>query len=136
MALKLRTVKTYPLDGSTVDFNITFEYLARKFVSVTLSSKDRKELILNQDFRFTTKTQITTTRAWSSSDGYTMIEIRRYTSATDRLVDFSDGSILRAYDLNIAQVQTLHVAEEARDLTADTIGVNNDGNLDARGRRI
>lgn len=136
MALKLRTVMTYPLDGSTVDFSITFEYLARKFVSVTLIGKDRKELVLNQDFRFTTKTQITTTRAWSSSDGYTMIEIRRYTSATDRLVDFADGSILRAYDLNIAQVQTLHVAEEARDLTADTIGVNNDGNLDARGRRI
>lgn len=136
MALKLRTVMTYPLDGSTVDFSITFEYLARKFVSVTLIGKDRKELVLNQDFRFTTKTQITTTHAWSQSDGYTMIEIRRYTSATDRLVDFADGSILRAYDLNIAQIQTLHVAEEARDLTADTISVNNDGNLDARGRRI
>ena len=51
-------------------------------------------------------------------------------------MDFTDGSILRAYDLNISQVQTLHVAEEARDLTADTIGVNNDGHLDARGRRI
>nr|DAO40063.1 MAG TPA: tail fiber protein [Caudoviricetes sp.] len=136
MALKLRTVMTYPLDGSTVDFSITFEYLARKFVSVTLIGKDRKELVLNQDFRFTTKTQITTAHAWSPSDGYTMIEIRRYTSATDRLVDFADGSILRAYDLNIAQIQTLHVAEEARDLTADTISVNNDGHLDARGRRI
>lgn len=136
MAHKIRTVMTYPLNGSTVDFGITFEYLARKFVSVTLIGKDRKELVFNQDFRFTTKTQITTTRAWSPSDGYTMIEIRRLTSATDRLVDFSDGSILRAYDLNIAQIQTLHVAEEARDLTADTIGVNNDGNLDARGRRI
>lgn len=136
MALKIRTVMTYPLNGSTVDFGITFEYLARKFVSVTLIGKDRKELVLNQDFRFTTKTQITTTRAWGPSDGYTMIEIRRFTSATDRLVDFSDGSILRAYDLNIAQVQTLHVAEEARDLTADTIGVNSDGNLDARGRKI
>ncbi|MBH0029269.1 hypothetical protein I6F53_20190, partial [Pseudoalteromonas sp. SWN29] len=64
------------------------------------------------------------------------IEIRRFTSATDRLVDFADGSILRAYDLNISQIQTLHVAEEARDLTAATIGVNNDGHLDARGRRI
>lgn len=136
MALKIRTVMTYPLNGSTVDFGITFEYLARKFISVTLIGKDRKELVFNQDFRFTTKTQITTTRAWGPSDGYTMIEIRRYTSVTDRLVDFADGSILRAYDLNIAQIQTLHVAEEARDLTADTIGVNNDGDLDARGRKI
>lgn len=135
MALNIRTVMTYPLTGA-VDFPITFEYLARKFVTVTLIGKDRKELVLNQDFRFTTKTQITTTRAWTAADGYTMIEVRRYTSATDRLVDFADGSILRAYDLNIAQIQTLHVAEEARDLTADTISVNNDGNLDARGRKI
>lgn len=135
MANKISTVRTYPLNGA-VDFTITFEYLARKFVQVTLIGKDRKELVLNQDYRFTTKTQITTSRAWTSSDGYHMIEIRRFTSATDRLVDFADGSILRAYDLNISQIQTLHVAEEARDLTADTIGVNNDGHLDARGRRI
>ncbi|SOP76006.1 tail fiber protein [Yersinia phage fPS-54-ocr] len=136
MALNIRTVMTYPLDGSNVNFTITFEYLARKFITVTLLGTDRKELILNQDYRFTSKNQITLTKAWGPSDGYENIEVRRFTSATERLVDFADGSILRAYDLNISQVQTLHVAEEARDLTADTIGVNNDGNLDARGRRI
>ena len=135
MALIIRTVLTYPLDGST-EFIIPFEYLARKFVTVTLIGQDRKELVLNQDFRFVEKTKIQTSRTWTSNDGYNLIEIRRFTSATERLVDFADGSILRAYDLNISQVQTLHVAEEARDLTADTIGVNNDGNLDARGRRI
>ena len=135
MALRIRTVLTYPLDGST-EFIIPFEYLARKFVTVALIGQDRKELVLNQDFRFVEKTKIQTSRTWTSNDGYTLIEIRRFTSATERLVNFADGSILRAYDLNISQVQTLHVAEEARDLTADTIGVNNDGNLDARGRRI
>lgn len=135
MALRIRTVMTYLLDGST-EFIIPFEYLARKFVTVTLIGQDRKELVLNQDFRFVEKTKIQTSRTWTSNDGYNLIEIRRFTSATERLVDFADGSILRAYDLNISQVQTLHVAEEARDLTADTIGVNNDGNLDARGRRI
>lgn len=136
MANTIKTVMTYPLNGSTVDFNIPFEYLARKFVTITLIGTDHKVLVLNQDYRFSTKTTITLTKAWGPSDGYDTIEVRRYTSATDRLVDFADGSILRAYDLNIAQVQTLHVAEEARDLTADTIGVNNYGNLDARGRRI
>lgn len=136
MATTIKTVMTYPLDGATTDFNIPFEYLARKFVRVTLIGVDRKELILNQDYRFATKTTISTTRALGPADGYSLIEIRRYTSSTERLVDFTDGSILRAYDLNISQVQTLHVAEEARDLTADTIGVNNDGDLDARGRRI
>lgn len=136
MATNIKTVMTYPLDGSTTDFNIPFEYLARKFVQVTLIGVDRKVLVLNQDYRFATKATISTTKAWGPGDGYQQIEIRRYTSATERLVDFTDGSILRAYDLNISQIQTLHVAEEARDLTADTIAVNNDGHLDARGRRI
>lgn len=136
MAHAIKTVLTYNLDGATKDFNIPFEYLARKFVVVTLIGVDRKVLVLNQDYRFSTRTTISTTIAWGSAQGYNQIEIRRYTSATERLVDFTDGSILRAYDLNVAQVQTLHVAEEARDLTADTIGVNNDGHLDARGRRI
>lgn len=136
MANVIKTVMTYPLNGSTRDFNIPFEYLARKFVQVTLLGVDRKVLTLNTDYRFSTKTTITTTQAWGAAQGYTQIEIRRYTSATERLVDFTDGSILRAYDLNVSQIQTMHVAEEARDLTADTIGVNNEGHLDARGRRI
>lgn len=136
MAQAVKTVYTYNLDGTKKDFNIPFEYLARKFIRVTLIGKDRKILTLNQDYRFSTKTTITTTQAWGATQGYNYIEIRRYTSATERLVDFTDGSILRAYDLNVSQLQTIHVAEEARDLTADTIGVNNNGDLDARGRRI
>lgn len=136
MANVIKTVLTYQLDGSNRDFNIPFEYLARKFVVVTLIGVDRKVLTLNTDYRFATRTTISLTKAWGPADGYTTIELRRVTSTTDRLVDFTDGSILRAYDLNVAQIQTMHVAEEARDLTADTIGVNNDGHLDARGRRI
>ncbi|OZO00921.1 hypothetical protein B7453_29665 [Pseudomonas sp. IB20] len=131
-----KTVLTYPLNGATKDFTIPFEYLARKFVVVTLIGKTRQTLILNSDYRFTNRTTVTTTKAWGPADSFASLEVRRVTSATDRLVDFADGSILRAYDLNTAQVQSLHIAEEARDLTADTIGVNNDGDLDARGRRI
>lgn len=136
MANVIKTVLTYPLDGSNRDFNIPFEYLARKFVVVTLIGVDRKVLTINTDYRFATRTTISLTKPWGPTDGYNVIELRRVTSTTDRLVDFTDGSILRAYDLNVAQIQTMHVAEEARDLTADTIGVNNDGHLDARGRRI
>uniref|UniRef100_A0AAU6W497 Tail fiber protein n=1 Tax=Pseudomonas phage Ghuch01 TaxID=3138535 RepID=A0AAU6W497_9CAUD len=136
MATTPKTVRTYPINSVARDFPIPFEYLARKFVVVTLIGVTRRELTLNTDYRFSTATTITTTRAWGPADGFNFIEIRRLTSATERLVDFADGSILRAYDLNTSQVQSLHIAEEARDLTADTIGVNNDGNLDARARRI
>lgn len=131
-----KTVKTITLDGSTKDFEIPFEYLARKFVVLTLIGTDRKELVLNVDYRFTQRTIVTTTKAWGPVDGYTLIELKRVTSATERLVDFSDGSILRASDLNTATIQALHIAEEGRDIATDTIGVDNNGNLDARGRRI
>ena len=131
-----KTVLTYPLNGSLKDFDVPFEYLARKFVVVTLVGATRRVLVLNSEYRFTTKRQITTTAAWGPAQAFENIEIRRVTSATERLVDFNDGSILRAYDLNTAQVQSLHIAEEARDLTADTIAVNNDGDLDARGRKL
>jgi hypothetical protein len=131
-----KTVKTVALDGSNKDFEIPFEYLARKFVVLTLIGTDRKELVLNTDYRFTQRTIVTTTLSWGPAQGYTLLEIKRVTSATERLVDFSDGSILRASDLNTATVQALHIAEEGRDIATDTIGVNNDGNLDARGRRI
>lgn len=128
-----KTIAVYDLDGST-EFLIPFEYLARKFVVVTLLGVDRQTLIINTDYRFVSPTLISLNVA--QPVGYTQIELRRFTSATERLVDFHDGSILRAYDLNLSQVQTLHVAEEARDLAGDSIGVNDDGNLDARNRRI
>lgn len=127
------TIVTITLTGQT-EFNIPFEYLARKYVEVTLLGIDRLPLVLNTDYRFVNKTLISLTRPYGAE--YKQIELRRVTSATERLVDFHDGSILRAYDLNLSQIQTLHVAEEARDLTADTIGVNDEGHLDARGRKI
>lgn len=128
------TVYTYPLTGSRV-YPINFEYLARRFVVVTLiSPTDRLELTLNTDYRFTGKMEITTTVAWSAGT-FTQIEIRRTTSATDRLVNFTDGSILRSQDLNISQIQAVHIAEEGRDISSGALQ-NNMGSWDAKTLRI
>ncbi|MEV9508698.1 phage tail fiber protein [Klebsiella variicola] len=132
----ISTVITYALDGSTKNFTIPFEYLSRSFIVVTLIGVDRKVLTYVTDYTFNSSSVITTNKAWGVSDGYTTIEIRRQTSATERIVDFQNGSVLRANDLNTAQIQAIHVAQEARDLVSDTIGADADGNLDARGRRI
>ena len=56
MANVIKTVYTYPLDGTTTDFTIPFEYLARKFVVITLIGVDRKELVVVTDYRFATRT--------------------------------------------------------------------------------
>lgn len=132
----ISTVITYDLDGSTNIFNIPFEYLSRSFVVITLIGSDRRILTLGSEYSFLTTTSIQTTATWNPESGYEQIEIRRQTSATERLVDFQNGSVLRANDLNVSQIQSMHIAEEARDLVSDTIGTTNDGDLDARGRQI
>ena len=130
------TIWTYRLNGVQTEFGIKFDYLSRKFIEVNLIGKDRKKLNLLSDYRFINPRTIKTTKAWGDSDGYQYIEIRRVTSATDLIVDFTDGSILRANDLTTANLQAMHIAEEARGLAADSISVNDEGQLDARARRI
>lgn len=129
-----RTVNTWPLNGVVREFDITFDYLSRNFIQVMLIGGDFKKLVLGTDYTFVTNTRIRTTLAYQTP--YTAIEIRRVTSTTERLVEFQDASILHAQDLNIDALQVMHVAEEAREAATETIGVNGDGNLDARGRRI
>lgn len=136
MASDIQTVYTYRLDGLVQEFNIPFDYLSRKFVKVTLIGETRRELTPLADYRFISKTEIRTNKIWGATDGFNFLEVRRFTSATERIVDFSDGSILRASDLNVANVQSLHIAEEARGIAADSLGLDGDGNLDARGRKI
>lgn len=122
MATSYKTLITYRLDAITIEFDIPFQYLARRFISVTLigsSVEQNRKLAMGTDYRFVGKTRIQLSRPWGTNDGFQLIEIRRVTSATDRLIDFSDGSILRAYDLNTSQIQSLHVSEEGREQTAD-----------------
>lgn len=130
-----KTVATYDLNGSTREFDFAFDYLARSFVKVSLIGTERVVLQVGTDYTFVSANRIRTNVIYGAPD-YQQIEIRRETSTTDRLVDFQDASILRADDLDLSQLQVLHVAEEAREAATETLGTNNFGHLDARGRRV
>lgn len=136
MSTEQSTIVVYELTGSTRRFHVPFEYLSRQFVIVTLLGEGREVLTLGSDYRFISPNEIETTVAYGGSDGNFLIEIRRVTSASDRLVEFADGSVLRSRDMNVSAVQTIHIAEEARNLASDTLASDDDGNLDARGRRL
>lgn len=133
---EINTIKIFNLDGVSVRFPVTFEYLARKFVRVTLKGGDSRELTLVTEFVFENNTTVKLLRAWGPDDGYTSVEIRRVTSTTDRIVDFQDATVLRAADLNVSTVQSLHIVEEARDDRVDSIGVDALGNLDAKLKKV
>ena len=130
------TIYTYELNGES-DFRVTFEYLREKFVYVTLRGvSTSKSLMLNRDFYFVDKGLIRTSKVWSNKDGFNKIEIRRVTPADERLIEYTDGSVLTSSFMNISYVQALHIAEESRDLASYLLGLTTSGDLDARGRRI
>lgn len=123
------TVVVYPGDGVTRQFTVPFDYLNRTFVHVYLNDIEETQ---GTTWSFISPTVIE--RAAAPLVGETLT-IRRVTS-TNRIVDFKDASVLRSFDLNTSQLQVLHIAEEAKDMTVDTISTDIYGNLDARWRRI
>ena len=130
------TIANYQGNGSTTDFNVPFDYLAKKFVKVTVDSREK----LGGDYGDTTKDYFfvdkTTIRFNTAPASGTEIIIRRYTSATDRIVSFKDASVLKAKDLDVSTVQTIHIAEEGRDVINDALIVDKEGNWDAKNKRI
>lgn len=130
------TIANYQGNGSTTDFSVPFDYLAKKFVKVTVDSREK----LGGDYGDTSKDYFfidkTTIRFNTAPASGTEIIIRRYTSATDRIVSFKDASVLKAKDLDASAIQTIHIAEEGRDIINDALIVDKEGNWDARGHRI
>lgn len=130
------TIANYQGNGSTTDFSVPFDYLAKKFVKVTVDSREK----LGGDYGDTTKDYFfvdkTTIRFNTAPASGAKIIIRRYTSATDRIVSFKDASVLKAKELDVSTIQTIHIAEEGRDIINDVLIVNKEGNWDAEGKRI
>ena len=131
------TIIIYEGDGTRTDFTVPFDYLKKSFVTVrlgagtTLTGGDYGDT--GSDYYFLDKTTIRLKVAPASGESLT---IRRYTSATERVVTFKDASILKATDLDTSQLQAFHIAEEGRDILEDSLSVNREGNWDAKNKRI
>lgn len=131
------TIANYTGNGTQTDFVVPFDYLKKSFVRVYL---DSSTLLTGgdygdtgADYYFLDKTMVRLKTA--PADGV-LVTIRRYTSATERIVSFKDASILKANDLDTSQLQSFHIAEEARDVINDALVKDEDGNWDAQGNRI
>lgn len=130
------TIAFYTGDGATTDFTVPFDYLAKKFVRVSLGVtilKGGDYGDTSKDYYFLDKTKV---RLKVPPQKGGLLTIRRYTSATDRVVSFKDASVLKATDLDASAVQTIHIAEEARDIINDALIKDKEGNWDAKGNRI
>lgn len=130
------TITTYIGNGTQTDFSIPFDYLKKSFVRVYVDNS----LLTGGDYGDTTVDYYfldkTTVRLKTPPAEDIEVTIRRYTSATERIVSFEDASILKATDLDTSQLQAFHIAEEARDVINDALVKDPDGNWDASGNRI
>lgn len=105
IAIKLATSITYTADGSQTNFSVPFDYLRPSFVHVAVNDAEVSE-------GFTISNRMLMFNSAPSKDS--IVHIYRNTPTT-RLVSWADASILKAIDMTIAEVQQLHILEEASD---------------------
>lgn len=119
------TIKTYVSDGSQTIYTFEFDYIRRDFVKVLVDAEE-------VSFTLSGTYQVTLDVAPEAGD---VIIIQRVTD-TERLVDFADGSVLIAKDLNLSALQAIHIAAEASDKASGSLAINNSGAYSAGFRRI
>lgn len=105
IAIKLATSITYIADGSQTNFSVPFDYLRPSFVHVSVNDAEVSE-------GFTISNRMVMFDSAPAKDA--VVHIYRSTPTT-RLVSWADASILKAIDMTIAEVQQLHILEEAND---------------------
>lgn len=105
IAIKLATSITYTADGSQTNFSVPFDYLRPSFVHVAVNDAEVSE-------GFTISNRMVMFDSAPAKDA--VVRIYRNTPTT-RLVSWADASILKAIDMTIAEVQQLHILEEASD---------------------
>lgn len=130
------TLIIYQGTGSQTDYTVPFDYLKKTFVTVSLEGellKGGDPGDTGADYYFIDKT---TVRLKVAPPAGQFLTVRRYTSATERVVTFKDASVLKANDLDTSQLQAFHIAEEARDIINDALIQDKFDNWDAKNHRI
>lgn len=100
---------TYSGDGSTTVFPVPFDYMSRKHITVLLDG---------QDAAFTWKTSNEVALAKTPPSGSKVL-IARSTPIDVPPVDFKEGALITANDLDVIASYYLFVAQESQDKSAD-----------------
>ena len=99
----------------------------------------KNDVLQAAGYTFTTPSGVLTLSFSTAPIATDIIVVRRETPKTQatRVVDFSDGSVLTANDLDRSAIQLLFIAQEAQDTGNGSIGPTlNEQDWDADGKRI
>lgn len=116
-------------------YSFPFPYLSKQFVKVRVDHANASTLLeYNRDYTIEGQT-LTLTPVQPFVSGATLCIYRQ--TPTGSLVDFSDGSLLLASEMDRLSTHLLHVEEENSDLIASTgMFADDDNSWQGQGRRI
>ena len=123
-------VDTYTGNNSTTSFSVTFPYIEQAHVIVTLDGVTKT---ITTDYTFTNASTITFTTAPATN---VVIKFTRSSNRTTRLVDYQDGSTLTEATLDQDGNQSFFMAQEAIDVTENSLNKNAQDLFDANNKRI
>ena len=119
--------QNYTGNNNTDTFAIPFTYTATSEISVTVDGVAQTGLT----FPSATSVQLTSAPATG-----TLVQVRRATDLSARAVDYVSGSVLTEEDLDNANIQVFHAAQEAIDTSNDSITLGSDDKWDAQSKVI
>ena len=123
-------VDTYTGNNSTTSFSVTFPYIEQAHVIVTLDGVTKT---ITTDYTFTNASTITFTTAPATN---VVIKFTRSSNRATRLVDYQDGSTLTEATLDQDGNQSFFMAQEAIDVTENSLSKNASELFDANNTRI
>ena len=123
-------IDTYTGNGSTTTFSVTFPYIEKAHVVVTVDGTTKT---LTTDYTFPTSSTIQFVSAPAAS---TTIKFTRSSNRTARLTDYQVGSTLTEATLDQDGNQTFYMAQEAIDVTENTLNLDASDLWDATSKRI
>ena len=123
-------INTYTGNGSLTSFSVSFPYIEQAHVIVTVGGVTKT---LGSDYSFSNASTI----AFSSAPANNaVIKFTRSTNRNARLVDYQDGSTITEAILDQDGNQSFFMAQEAIDITENTIGLTSNDEWDADNKKI
>ncbi|MBK8189219.1 MAG: hypothetical protein IPK79_02080 [Vampirovibrionales bacterium] len=117
----------YTADGATDTFNITFPYISTSHIQVKVNG------VLDSGITFPTSSTVKTSTIPTAG---LIVDVRRITPNTARLVDFQDGSLLSEGDLDKSALQNFYIMQELYDIQGNQLVLNSSNVYDAQNKRI
>jgi len=120
----------YTGNNSTVTYSVSFAYRSTDDVIVSL---DGVVKTITTHYTFPTSGQITFGTAPGTG---VIVEIKRATSQSTRIVDYQAGAVIKETDLDNDSIQGFYMAQEAIDITEDALNKDSQDRYDATSKRI